>query len=110
MLFRSGPPEDARKATARDFLRILLDPGSIARLRELCTEIEDRLADESHARLSADPERENAANASAVSTSRQLRASGLLLGFDLRWDKSKENKEALDSVLDRKSTRLNSSH
>src|SRR3546814_5893867 len=76
MLFRSGPPEEALKATARDFLRILLDPGSIARLHELCTEIKDRLADASPARLSADPERENAANASAVATSRQLRASG----------------------------------
>src|SRR3546814_11845613 len=26
-------------------------------------------------------------------------SSGLLLGFDLRWDKSKENKETLDSVF-----------
>src|SRR3546814_19806498 len=28
-----GPPDEALKATARDFLRILLDPGSIAMLR-----------------------------------------------------------------------------
>src|SRR3546814_13264100 len=33
-----GPPEEALKATARDFLRILLDPGSIAMLRIIVAE------------------------------------------------------------------------